>query len=467
MKLTRREFNTATTCAVAASALAAVQQPSRRALGQTEPSQPVSATVELPRCRVPLSFIIDDSTCLVNMGRFCMPQFAATYPQRTDYQQPWRDWPAEIPDNFVREFGSWCAEQGVKGKYSIVPYPACVGWLDRTLPGWSQAELRNSLKLVRELMLPNWDIHPEMITHTRVIDLKTGRPHADYSPAHMENSYPQADVSVDYLASYLAYALRILKNCDLPCEGITTPGGFGNRVKDKLPAAVFEAVRDVYGTEVPHYFKYIASGDESANPKLERVASDDGAGATRAVMNVLAGTGDWFGGWEGTVASRGELYCNEDATAGRMVELIERREPAVMLCHWPGMYCNGSLAGYHDFQKIVLSLAARFQDHTQWMKVSEIGHYWAAKELAKISTARDGIVVQSPVSCRDFTLRLSGERRNLVVNADESVAGDAAKMLRPVSTTASLNAGTAHVSAAETVVCFDLPKGTTRLSWGG
>ena len=25
----------------------------------------------------PLSFIIDDSTCLVNMGHFCMPQFAA------------------------------------------------------------------------------------------------------------------------------------------------------------------------------------------------------------------------------------------------------------------------------------------------------------------------------------------------------------------------------------------------------
>ncbi len=81
-----------------------------------------------------------------------------------------------FPDSFVREFGQWCAEQGVRGKYSIVPYPACVGWLDRELPGWSRRELQESLKLVRELMVPNWDIHPEMITHTRVIDLKTGRP---------------------------------------------------------------------------------------------------------------------------------------------------------------------------------------------------------------------------------------------------------------------------------------------------
>ena len=62
----------------------------------------------------------------------------------------WRKMPLEIPDSFVRRFGEWCAEHGVKGKYSIVPYPACVGWLDRFLPGWSVGELRDSLQLVRD-----------------------------------------------------------------------------------------------------------------------------------------------------------------------------------------------------------------------------------------------------------------------------------------------------------------------------
>ena len=32
-------------------------------------------------------------------------------------------------------------DQGVKGKYSIVPYPACVGWVDREMPGWTKREL--------------------------------------------------------------------------------------------------------------------------------------------------------------------------------------------------------------------------------------------------------------------------------------------------------------------------------------
>ena len=143
-------------------------------------------------------------------------------------QEALEDLAREIPDAFLRRFGSGAREHGVKGKFSIVPYPACVGWLDRELPGWSRRELSDSLQLVRELMVPNWDIHPEMITHTRVIDLQTGRPLSEISAATMENSYPQTRKSVDELAAYLAYALRILKNCDLPCEGITTPGGFGN-----------------------------------------------------------------------------------------------------------------------------------------------------------------------------------------------------------------------------------------------
>lgn len=88
--------------------------------------------------------------------------------------------------------------------------------------------MQASLNLVRELIVPNWDIHPEMITHTRVIDLNTGRPMEAINAGTMENSYPQQKKSVDELAAYLAYALRILKNCELPCEGITTPGGFGD-----------------------------------------------------------------------------------------------------------------------------------------------------------------------------------------------------------------------------------------------
>lgn len=414
-----------------------------------------------PRDRVPLSFIIDDSTCLVNMGKFCMPQFAATYPNRKSYQKPWRDWPDEIPDSFVREFGTWCAEQGVKGKYSIVPYPACVGWLDRELPGWSRQELQESLKLVRELMVPNWDIHPEMITHTRVIDLKTGRPFADNSPAHMENSYPQTDVSVDYLASYLAYALRILKNCDLPCEGITTPGGFGNRVKDKLPQAVFEAVRDVYGSPQPHYFKYIVEGKTSTLPifEAERVS---GTGTPECCINVLAGTGDWFGGWEGVQESEPDRYATEDASSGRMVELIERRKPAIMLCHWPGMYCNGSLTGYRAFQRVVRSIHDRFGNQTQWMKISDIGKYYAAARYTKLVATDHAIELDAPHAWPQMTIRIptKSSLAKLRLESDGNVTP-----LPAVNSLTQLKPSTHFPAPEHTIVCCDLPAGKSRLLW--
>ena len=83
--------------------------------------------VHNPMCRIPVSLIIDDSTCLVNMAHFGIPQFAEVFPDR--YLQDWKKLPREIPDSFVREFGEWSIQNGIKGKYSIVPYPACTGWI--------------------------------------------------------------------------------------------------------------------------------------------------------------------------------------------------------------------------------------------------------------------------------------------------------------------------------------------------
>jgi hypothetical protein len=298
-----------------------------------------------------------------------------------------------------------------------------------------------------------------MITHTRVIDLKTGRPFEDYSPAHMENSFPQEDVSVDYLAAYLTYALQILKNCDLPCEGITTPGGFGNRVKDKLPLAVFEAVRDVYGSELPHYFKYVSNGDESTEPKLEAVRDRD-SDQPRLTVNVPAGTGDWFGGWDGAEWSDGSKYSNDDATTGRMVELIEQRRPAVMLCHWAGLYGNGDPQGFRDFQKVVVALNKRFKDQTLWMKVSEIGRYWTAKELTKVQTLGRSIMLDAPFACTNFTLRVDGLPASKIVFQ----AGGDMRELRSVSTLASLSEGQFLQDKSNVVACFHLPRGKSELT---
>ena len=170
----------------------------------------------------------------------------------------------------MRKFGEWCAEHGVKGKYSIVPYPACVGRLDRELPGWTRRELADSIELVRTLMMPNWDIHPEMVTHTRVIDPKTGHPYPEHSTKFMENWEWTTGRSADEIADYMAYALRILKNVGLPCEGITTPGGFGGKARPELAKATLQAVRDVFKAEIPHYFRDLSRRGTRASRRASR-----------------------------------------------------------------------------------------------------------------------------------------------------------------------------------------------------
>src|ERR1051326_7431332 len=136
--ISRRQFIQHAGAASAAMAAAGLGLPATSALAQIageRPKRAAGVTVLNPRARVPVGLIIDDSTCLVNLNRFAMPQFNEAFGGgNATYHRNWREWPVEIPDAFVRKLGEWCAGQGVKGKFSIVPYPACVGRLDRMLP---------------------------------------------------------------------------------------------------------------------------------------------------------------------------------------------------------------------------------------------------------------------------------------------------------------------------------------------
>lgn len=423
-------------------------------LDRVRPSQEDDVTVLNPAGRVPISLIIDDSTCLVNLAYYGIPQFREVFPSQ--YPQPWRELPREIPDSFVRTFGEWCHEHGVKGKYSIVPYPACVGWVDRFLPGWSEQELRESLRLVRELMLPDWDIHPEMISHTRVIDIRTGRPFPEASPAYMENWEWSQTKSADELAEYMAYALRILKNVDLPCEGITTPGGFGSRNQSNLALGTLEAVRDVYGAEIPHYFRdVIDEGEESVAPRIFHASGLDGPDP-RCAVHIVGCTGDWFGGWDGLTPGSVDRFITEDLQGGRLVEVIDRGEPAAMVCHWPGIYYNGEEIGFNIFKEVVRRVHARY-DNLIWLKLSEIARYWAARELTRIERVGGRVQFRAPFAAPRFTVRMPSDRPVV----PHLSTGGTSQPLTEARSILALTSGTWVREADSVIVCFDLPKGNS------
>lgn len=454
-RLTRRQFVHTSAAALASSMIwpigqAPAQQPGDR------PKRPEGVEVLNPRSRVPVSLIIDDSTCLVNLAHFAIPQFAEVFPKQ--YKQDWRKLPREIPDSFVRKFGEWCREHGVKGKYSIVPYPACVGWVDRFMPGWTHYELKASVDLVRKLMMPDWDIHPEMVTHTWGIDTKTGRPYPDRTEKNQENWGFSVGRSVDFLADYLGYALKILKNAGLECEGITTPGGFGNRVLAELSQSTLEACRDVFNTEIPHYFRHLYTDQRSVAPRVEYASgldSDD----PRCVVSIIGGTGDWFGGWDGLERPDTDRFITADLQGGRLPELIARGEPAIMVCHWPGIYCNGGEEGFKTFQTIVERLRQGY-DNLIWMKNSEIARYWAAKELTTIDRTAESIRLKAPFACPSFTVSykaMSSTGVPAVRSKSEMTT------LNEIRSKRALKSNTWCRDGERIVACFDLRKGESQI----
>jgi len=452
----RRDFLKTAAVVAAGAALARSDAPALALEKGERPGQDPNVQILNPCARVPMSFIIDDSTCLVNLAHFGIPQFAEVFPD--NYKQDWRKLPREIPDSFVRTFGQWCREHGIKGKYSIVPYPACVGWVDRRMPGWSRRELVESLKLVREFMMPDWDIHPEMVSHTFVIDTKTGRPYPERSERFMENWRWTDGRSVDEIANYMSYALRILKNAGLACEGITTPGGFGNRVLPELSQATLEACRDVFGAEIPHYFRHLFTDERSVAPRVEYASGLTGPDP-RCAVSIIGCTGDWFGGWDGLTPGSADRCITEDLQGGRLPEVIERGEPAILVCHWPGIYFNGEQTGFKIFQEVVRRVHSRY-DNLIWMKLSEIARYWAARELTQIGRQGRRITLDAPFASPRFTLCVKARASQTPV----LVTGATTGKIERIGNVRWLKSNTWYQDADRVIVCFDLPKGRSTVT---
>jgi hypothetical protein len=449
----RREFVRNSVFAMAGATMLPAMTPFAQIAGE-RPAQAEGIRVLNPCNRVPVSLIIDDSTSLVNMAHFGIPQFAQTFPEQ--YKQNWRRLPREIPDSFVRQFAEWSLAEGVKGKYSMVPYPACVGWLDRTLPGWSHQELQDSLKLVHEMITPHWDIHPEMVSHTRVIDLKTGRPYPDPSPQYMENWEWTRGKSADEIGAYIAYGLQILKNVGFTCEGVTTPGGFGSNALPELAQGTMQACKAVYQTEIPHYFRHLFTGDESVAPRVEYVSGLD-TDHPDCVVSIIGCTGDWFGGWDGLEAGSVDQLITVDGQGGRMPEVIRRGEPAIMVCHWPGIYFNGEEIGF----SILIEAVKRLKSHYNnliWMKLSEISRYWAAKELTTIQQEGERIVLSAPFATPQFTLVIPEKCSEIrIVHEGQPVP------LQRITASQPLSQGTWVGDETHTTLCFALGKGQTEI----
>lgn len=319
----------------------------------------------------------------------------------------WQDVPIAHPESFTREFAEFCLANGVKGKFSVVPCPAGLGRIDHGLPMFSRAQQDDWLHMCRELIMPCYDITPEMMTHTFVVDLETLKPidpnlWEQYGWNHLPTDQEE------WVTDYIAYACEILNNVGLTPAGVTSPGGFGSPL-DFYAKCAENAVRRVTGNPTPYFFKRINRKNGDAiptpvwNPKPDR---------GEAMGEVVACTGDWTGSWTGYGETNVDKYITADLQGGRLPEVIDAGDPAVMVSHWQGFYGLHAedQRGFKVFKEVVSRLKARdpFGERTQWRKCSEITNYAIAREMAKVAVAGQRISLDLPVQVPELTLRVTG-----------------------------------------------------------
>ncbi|MDA0747551.1 MAG: hypothetical protein O2954_13605 [bacterium] len=350
--------------------------------------------------RVPLSIIFDDSTMLVNLNYFFMRDRNPIDGQN----RRWEDVPVVHPESFTREFAEWCLEQGVKGKFSVVPCPAALGRIDHGLPLFSKAQQESWLKMCRELIMPNYDITPEMMTHTFVVDLDTLQP---VDPNLWEqwgwNQLPTDQE--ERVTDYIALSCEILHNVGLTPAGVTSPGGFGNPL-DFYAKCAEAAVRRVTGNPTPYLFKRVFDNT------IETPVWYPDRKAGTAMGEVIACIGDWTGSWTGYGEVSPNKYITEDLQGGRLPAVIDAGDPAVLISHWQGFYGihDDDRRGFRAFKTVVRRLKERdpHGERTQWRKCSEITNYACAREMAELASDGNTLKLDLPVRVPELTLRFSG-----------------------------------------------------------
>lgn len=418
----------------------------------------LTATVRNPLLRTPLALLIDDSCPVVNLGwhwikarhDWRMRLHPGTEPSGWErLHDKLGTMASTVPADFAREWGEWCGEQGIRGKFSMVPFPAGVGRIDQNFPGHPERELREWLRVTREIIQPNFDITPEILTHTRVVDIKT------WKLTDAWEQYEWVDPPVEPLTDYLMAAMQLLKNAGIACDGITSPGAFGKKKEDAYARAALDAAIRVTGNTRPFYFVWVRAEENPETP-LWHVDKTQG----RAIASVMPGTGDWFGG-SGYDPSEPDKFIAEDLEKGRVPALLKQELPTILLGHWPCFYANGA-PGFKTLKIVKRRLDALDPDRTRtlWVKTSDIGRYEMAKKLSDIAIApgvsadEAGVNITTKFPAANFTLTLNRTAKRLRLGGND---------LREVKSMRDFRSGTFMQEGARTHVAFDLPEGTTAL----
>jgi len=308
---------------------------------------------------IPVSLIIDDGGP-VNMFHF--------HDLKTFHE-------LLVPPTFAAEFAAVCSRCGIKGKFSVVPMPAGLGRLDETVSQVPDGNIREYAKIIREQIQPRFSITPEVLTHYRAYDLKTG------NCLHVFEDVYFSTLSADQIADYVGLALTILSRIGLDPSGMTSPWRCGIDNEENYAAGIGMAFRKIMHEDRCFYFLH--SGDDLKKPVLMCDSEKTGK-----VVSIPNNTLDAFWYTQNpadarTATENARKYIDRllapDGRSGLVRDLYEQGLPIILISHWQSLFSDGRGIGLKGLEELAGRINKIFGNQVEWLTFSELADQTAPR----------------------------------------------------------------------------------------
>jgi hypothetical protein len=314
--------------------------------------------------KTPVSLIIDD-------GSPVDPLF---------YELPGYETPFLVPAAFTRRVADVFDRFDLRGKFTLIPMPSCLGRIDQSLKRVPQDHLQEFLSLVRERIAPRFDITPEFLTHLSAYNLKTG----DYQRHLFEDTWI-SQAPPEEIVEYFTLAFQILRNVGIESTGITSPWASGIDVEDKYARALADAQWNVFGRKMTWYFLHAASDTEEPFPMSVEYKNDERG---QVVVSVPSNAGDIFWSMEQPTREERLKFINDgidrlvspDGQSGRIRQLIGSGHPVVIVTHWQSLYTQGTELGLEGLSALAERIQKVFGSSLEWVTCSEMARRYAVSQ---------------------------------------------------------------------------------------
>jgi hypothetical protein len=362
--------------------------PGGRLIGASDPKTEI----------IPACLIIDDFP--LNAAYWRRAQQAAMGFQVVAYPDcGWsRDWPRQRAAPFIsvdhtRQFADLAEEFGVRGKFTVLPCPGGLGRVDQSVCGLEDAALSGLLDIVRQRIVPSFEISPEILTHTMALVPATGAllPHAE--SAWVSHLAARSDLAE--LTAYLRHGWSILSDVGIHPTGLTVggmndPSGIGKdglltegHHRDAMGQALFAVMRE-FGQSNRQAFIFTGAPARDLNcaSSLAPEKCYDSAAGERLYellcfpLDMLLGL--YYG--EGDVQQETEPFISADLSQGSLVEHVESGKALVFHTHCSTLSSLNTGLGLQMLREILMRLRNRYGKRVQWMTPTELIAWGASGE---------------------------------------------------------------------------------------